>query len=169
MRPAPLPVVLPLRGTSAAGRRPLRYSIDGTRGVLCIDLLEADSAPAVIGALRQLHADPEFNPALHLCVDCGYISRVPPPDQIRAILTACLDSARSEFTGRCAIVASHSSVHCAANELATCARMDRVRVFRSYGDALRWLDPNPMRETSSGDRDVKALHEIIRHARLWGV
>jgi len=124
-----------------AGRRPLVYSIDRTLGVIFIDLLTIDDAPALVLALQRLRLDPSFDRALNACIDCRYLSRAPDADDIHAIAALWPRGATRSLTGRCAIVASSPWVLSGARTFAALAGggADRIRVFGACAEALVWL------------------------------
>ncbi len=127
----------------ARSHRPLLHSIDEALGVIFIDLLAVDDAPAVIQALQRARLHRGFRRELSACIDCRYLSRAPHVDNLRAIAKLLPRDAMSDLTGRCAIVAGSSWAYGSAQTFASFAGapFDRVRVFRDCAHALMWLRP----------------------------
>jgi hypothetical protein len=125
----------------ARNRQPLLYSIDEALGVIFIDLLAVDNAPAVIQALQQIRLNPLFRRDLNLCIDCEGLSDSPEAGDVRRIAGLCPRGAMSDLTGLCAIVASSSWASGTARAFAALAgaRAHHARVFGACADALLWL------------------------------
>jgi hypothetical protein len=123
---------------------PLAYAIDGVRRVLFISLIDTCDALSAIRALEWIREDPAFEYDLSACVDCGPLNNPIGIDYLRTIVQWAHD-ARSDFTGRSAIVARGSRAYAGARTFAVLAsfRSDRVRVLRSRTEALAWLEVVP--------------------------
>src|SRR5215212_3987199 len=156
----------PLTRPSAA-RPPLRHMIDRASGILMIDLLDIMNPAAVMAAVRDIRADPAFSEVRGVCIECGYLSRIPSSEDVRALACACLAEDRTGLCGRWAVVAGWSCFYEAARLFAVLASTpkERVRVFRSAAEALRWVAPeHSAGEPASWAGEAQALHEIIRRA-----
>ena len=127
--------------TPPHSRAPLLYSIDDALGVVFIDLLAVDDAPAVIQALQQVRLNPNFKRDLSVCVDCQGLSHTPNADEARALAALWPRGMTRGLTGRCAIVAGSVAAYVSARSFAAVARVPiaRVRVFEHSADALLWL------------------------------
>jgi len=156
-------------------RGPIRYTIDRARRVLLIDLLEIDDVPALILALERTQVDPAFSPGYDICVDCGYMGRVPTADEVRAVAHTGVGQSKPNLTGRCAIVAAWSSVYGAARLFALLAGApnNRLRVFRSHADAFSWLSTPTERtdrvqaiEDPSWATGANVLNEMVKSSGL---
>jgi hypothetical protein len=127
--------------TPPSSRAPLLYSIDEALGVVFIDLLAVNDAPAVIQAMQQVRLNPNFKRNLNVCVDCSSLSHEPDADNARALASLWPRATTRGLTGRCAIVAGSVAAYVSARSFVTAARVPiaRVRVFEQSADALLWL------------------------------
>lgn len=127
--------------TPPHSRAPLLYSIDDALGVVFIDLLAVDDAPAVIQALQQVRLNPNFKRDFSVCVDCRDLTHTPDADNARALASLWPRGMTRGFTGRCAIVASSAETYGSARSFAALAHVPiaRVRVFKHSAEALLWL------------------------------
>jgi hypothetical protein len=143
----------------AAHDGPISYSIDTGLGVVFIDLLEADAAPALIQALQRIRFNSAFDPAFHACVDCRHLSSVPGPSALRVIAALVLHAVTGDLSGRLAIVARSAAAYASARLFATLTRIpsDRVRIVRTHSDGLVWLklDANNL-ESETGATSISA-------------
>jgi hypothetical protein len=128
-------------GVPVAQDGPISYSIDTGLGVVFIDLLEADDAPALVQALQRIRLDSAFDPAFHACVDCRHLSSVPGPSGLRVIAALILHAVTGDLSGRLAIVARSAAALASARLFATLTRIpsERLRILRTHNDGLVWL------------------------------
>jgi len=130
---------------SVRSHRPLLYSIDEALGVIFVDVLAVNDAPAVVQGLQQIRLNPSFRRDLSACVDCRCLTHAPDAADIRAIAKLWRRGVPGDLTGRCAIVASSPWTYGGARTFAKLAHAsdDRVRVFNACDDALLWLRGSP--------------------------
>ena len=162
-----------LTPTWSPAQPPIHYRIDPTLHLLDIELLEIESASALVAEFLQMQQNPAIAAAQSICVECSYLSGVPTPHKVRELAMAFVAQTHGEVRGRWAIVATWSWIYDAARLFVTLASApaSNVRVFKSREAALEWLAPTArprsLDRTQSWAREARVLQEIARRGKLW--
>jgi len=148
---------------------PLRYTIDAAAGLIVIEVLSVDDAPALLSSLREIRTDLRFRSSLDICVDCNTLRGIPSCEQLKRLARLCVSCPHSEASSRWAIVATWRPINEAARFFATAISAPNValRVFDAWSDAQVWLAAT--RPVSRQDvpwiGPSRALNELMRRAR----
>lgn len=131
---------------SNRGKMPIRYTIDGARGLIWVEM-KGDLTPEDVRSYRaSLQVDPAYSPSMPRLIDSRGLLVIPSTRRIQALADAIAGRGLGIRAQR-AIVASSDAYFGMFRmlEMLTDARTsERYRVFRSKEDALLWLgvDPN---------------------------
>ena len=122
-------------------RSPIRYKVDGTAGLVIIEVLSIEDGPALLSALRGVRADLSFRASFDVCVDCNTLRAIPSGDDVKRLARACVACPHDEAPKHWALIATWRPLYDAARFFATAVSAPNVtlRVFHAWSDARVWL------------------------------
>ncbi|HEY6369752.1 MAG TPA: hypothetical protein VIX37_04180 [Candidatus Sulfotelmatobacter sp.] len=124
---------------------PVTYSIDTTRRLIRTACTRPLTFAQVIAHFRELNDDPACSQRLDVLLDVTDGDTLPNSSQLGAVGAAASAIRKKVQFGFCAVVADSDAMFGMMRVFAVQAGayFDAIRVFRSAGEAEKWLNSNP--------------------------